>query len=92
MRPSHTRHRKDGNHAAIKEALEAVGATVHESDFCDLVVGFRERTYLIEAKSKGGKLTPFQQVMLKTWRGHYTVVFSVDEALDVIGAVNARMP
>ncbi len=90
MRPAHTRHRKDGNHAEIKSALEDVGASVHESDFADLVCGYHGSTFLLECKSAGGKLTPFQQDMLKTWRGHYAVVYSVDEALQVIGAM--RMP
>lgn len=87
MRPAHVRHRKDRNHAEIRDALIAVGASVQESDWVDLVVGYRDRTYLVEIKSDGGKLRPSQRTLLATWRGHYAIVRSVAEALGVIGAV-----
>ena len=87
MRPTHAGKRRDANEPEIVDALEAVGASVLRANEVDLIVGYRERSYLIECKSEGGKLTPFQQDMLKTWRGHYAVVYSVDEALRVIGAV-----
>lgn len=58
MRPAHTRHRKDGNHVEIRNALMAVGATVHESDWVDLIAGYRGRTYLIEVKTARGGLRP----------------------------------
>ena len=86
MKPSYARHRSDGNKAGIRDALLAVGASVYESDWVDLVVGYRRRTYLIEVKTKTGKLNPSQQELFDTWRGHYSICRSPDDALRVIGA------
>jgi len=86
MRPAHTRHRKDGNHVEILDALMAVGATVHESDWVDLIAGYRGRTYLIEVKTARGGLRPSQRTLRDTWRGQYAIVRTADEALKAIGA------
>ena len=78
-------HRKDNNHDEIRDALERVGATVVPDGPVDLVVGFRGATYLIEVKTEKGKLRPTQENFVRRWKGHVSVVRSIEEALKVIG-------
>ena len=81
--------RRDTNEPEIIEALRAVGATVQSLDergVPDLVVGFRQSTYLLEVKTAKGKLTKDQVVWHAAWKGQVAVVRTVEEALAVIGA------
>jgi hypothetical protein len=78
-------HRLDGPHAAIREALEAVGASVYSGGPLDLIVGMGRRTYLLEVKGPRGQLRATQKAFLERWRGHAVVVRSIDEALAAIG-------
>ena len=89
--------RVDANQAAIVEALRDAGCTVqdlHEvGDGCpDLLVGFTDcqgepRNYLLEVKSKRGKLTGNQPKWHRNWRGQKAVVRSPLEALEALGLV-----
>ena len=85
----YTVHRKDGNHDAIREGLEAVGASVIADGPGDLLAGYRGATYILEVKTAKGRVRPSQERFKAGWRGHYAVVRSVDEALVAIGA---RLP
>lgn len=86
--------RVDANQAEIVSALRAVGASVRSlamvgSDLPDLLVGFRNRTFLLELKDGSKppsqrKLRPGQQRFFDTWQGQVAKVESVDEALKVI--------
>jgi hypothetical protein len=80
-------HRLDANHAAIREALEQVGATVDTRCPGDALVGWRGANYLLEIKTSTGKLRASQERFQAAWKGHYAVVRTVDEALKVIGAI-----
>jgi len=80
-------HQLDANHKAIRQGLEAIGATVDGKCPLDLLVGFRGRTYLLEVKTAKGKLRASQQAFLGRWQGHAAVVRTLDEALQAIGAV-----
>ena len=91
------RAKVDANHSDIVTALRAVGASVQSlasvgKGVPDLLVGFRDATYLLEVKD-GAKvpskrrLTPDEAEWISAWRGDYVrVVNSVDEALVAIGA------
>lgn len=89
--------RTDANQAAIIEALRAIGASVRDTSavgkgFPDLVAGFRGRTWLLECKDgnkppSARKLTPDQIEFKATWRGHWAVVNSPEEALAIVGRV-----
>jgi hypothetical protein len=85
--------RTDANQAEICRALHQVGASVTllsmvGSGVPDLLVGFRNQTYLIEVKLGTGQLNARQRNWLGSWRGGPAVVVrSVDEALKAIGAV-----
>lgn len=84
----------DANQPAIVAALEAIGASVAITSavgrgFPDLVVGMRGRNWLLELKD-GDKspsrrtLTPDQIEFKARWRGHWAVVTSAEEAIDVV--------
>ena len=86
--------RRDQNEAVIIEALERVGAVVVRlsiRDVPDLLVGFREQTYLLEVKSARGDLSEGQADWLLAWPGGPArPVWSVRDALEAIGAVVAE--
>jgi hypothetical protein len=83
--------KKDGNQAALVRDLERIGCAVfvmHEP--CDLLVGFRGRTWAFEVKNPGQpvwarKLTPAQVRFRDAWagRGQFDVVETVDDVLAV---------
>lgn len=80
----------DQNQAEIVDALRRVGASVEITadvgrGFPDLVVGFRDVTYLMEVKTSKGKPTADQVRWHALWRGQVAIVRSIDEALGVIG-------
>ena len=89
--------RTDANQAEIVKALRAIGASVHDTSavgqgFPDLVAGFRGRNWLIECKDgrkppSARKLTPDQIEFKAAWRGHWAVVNSPEEALEIVGRV-----
>ena len=79
-------HRLDANHAAIRDGLEAVGASVEPDGPLDLIVGFRGRNYLLEVKTAKGKLRPSQERFWAHWRGQKALVRTLEEALKEIGA------
>jgi Holliday junction resolvase len=89
--------RADANQPEIVSALRHAGATVIHTHtvgkgFVDIVVGFRNQTYLMELKDGSKKpsarvLTEDEFALHTTWRGGpLVVVSSVDEALEAIGA------
>ncbi len=82
----------DQNQAEIVGTLRAVGASVCSlasvgSGCPDLLVGFRHMTYLLEVKGRRGRLTADECEWHLGWRGQCAVVRSVEDALQVIGAV-----
>lgn len=89
--------RVDDNQDEIKNALRDIGASVFVTSnvgngFGDLVVGFRGVNYLLEIKDGSKppsrrKLTPAEAKFHDEWRGQVDVVNSVDEALQVVGAI-----
>lgn len=53
--------------------------------FADLVVGRAGQTYLLEVKTKTGKLTKEESEFALTWPGHYAVVRTDEDALLAVG-------
>lgn len=83
MRGHHVKNKRDANEAEIVSRLRAHGLSVYPIDKpCDLIVGYRGRTYLVEVKSDKGRLTRTQQEFVASWRGCWAVLRSVDEASD----------
>jgi len=89
--------KKDANQDEIVAALRDVGASValtHQlgGGFPDVVVGYRDETFLLEIKD--GDQPPSKQQLTRkeaefhqSWRGQIAIVTSVEEALRVIGAI-----
>lgn len=91
MRRGHA-GRTDANHTAIVRALRDVGASVQSlasvgNGCVDLLVGWRNGTWIMEIKTEDGTLTPAEQRWHANWRGPVYIVRSPDEALQVIGAI-----
>lgn len=94
------RPNRDANHYDIVRALEAVGASVHDTSgvgdgFPDIVVGYRGVTYLMEikdpAQAKKVKhadgLRGAQVEWHRAWKGQRCIAETVREALEIVGAV-----
>ena len=87
-------HKIDHNHAEIVQALKSVGALIIDTSMVgkggpDLICQFRKEIYLIEIKNPktGGKLNKLQEKFHEEWAGSIYIVHSVEEALQIIGAV-----
>jgi hypothetical protein len=85
--------RRDENEAVIRSALCDAGAHVWQIGWSlDLLVAFRGRFYILECKSKDGKLRDGQVETLRQMEGcPVFVVREIDEALQAIGAVEYKV-
>lgn len=86
-----TAAKRDKSETPIITALKGVGATIKqlsEKGVPDLLVGFREVNYLIEAKTGKGKLTLDQEKFFEEWQGQKGIARNADEALIIIGAID----
>jgi hypothetical protein len=87
--------RTDANQTEIVEAIRKTGASVAITSmvgggFPDLVVGFRNKTFLFEVKDPSKppsqrQLTPAQQEFHKLWYGHVKVIHIAEEAFKDMG-------
>ena len=83
--------KRDTNEPEIVNALKKIGASVtilsgsSAPGVPDLLVGYRNKTYLIEVKYKKNGLTPDQKLWHSNWVGQVAIVRSVDEVLQVLG-------
>lgn len=91
-------HRRDKNEKEIVAALRRFGATVSLIDAVrsdgvpDLLVGFDGRNYLIEVKSRDGKLSPGQKRWHEKWKGMPPAVArTIREAVAVIDSDGSLM-
>ena len=85
------RPRLDANHKEIVDGLLSVGASVQSlaAIGCgcpDLLVGYRNKSFVIEIKTDTGGLTTAQESWLGNWRGQVAIVRNLQGALGVIGA------
>lgn len=80
--------RRDKSETDIIQGLEAAGYSVmqiSESGKPDLLVCKDGQSWLIECKSKGGKLTPAQIKFIATWHGCPVIVAkTIEEVLSGI--------
>lgn len=82
----------DGNQGKIVDGLRAFGASVHIGSaigqgFPDVIVGYGGRTYLFEIKDPAKpkskrKLTDDQVRFRDSWKGHYAVIETVEQAIE----------
>lgn len=84
-------NRRDENEDEIVRALKRVGASVElisAPGVPDLLVGFRDGTFLIEVKGEKGRLTDAQKRFRERWRGGPVITARTwQEALRAIGAI-----
>ena len=81
--------RTDASQAEVVKALRAIGAQVYYVKLpLDLLVAYRSRTFLVEVKENGGRLTKEQAEFLAIWSGEAHVVRSPEEA--VVAAVGPQ--
>ena len=86
--------RVDANQKGIIRALKAVGCSVvhlsQGSGIPDLLVGWRQQSFLLEVKNPDGfnKVLDTQKEFARDWRGPPPIVVrSSDDALKAIGAI-----
>jgi len=77
--------RRDLTHGEIRDHLRELGASVVDlgdvgDNVPDLIVGFCDRDFLVEAKSAKGKLSDGQSEFARTWRGSPPIVLRTKEA------------
>jgi hypothetical protein len=83
------KQKRDGNEAAIIEALVKAGASVMQISELDLVVGYRKKdgtltNAVMEVKMPNKKPDEDQQKYIDNWKGAVYVVRSVEQALEII--------
>lgn len=80
--------RRDKTEQAIMEALQSAGYSViqiSEAGKPDLLVCKNGKAWLVECKSKGGKLTPAQEKFIASWQGCPVIVAkTIEEVLSGI--------
>ena len=78
--------RTDATQGPIVRAIEAVGARVYYIKWpVDLLVAFRQRTILLECKSRAGTLTAQQSEFIERWNGgEFYIVRTPEEALTAL--------
>ena len=79
----------DTNQAEIVDALRKAGASVfdlHEvgRGLPDILVGYRNKNYLMEIKYKKGVLNAKENDFFDNWQGQAIVVYTAEQALRVI--------
>ena len=91
MTPRWGTGKSDANQAEIVAALRKVGAFVTilstHPKLLDLLVYYQRRLYWLEVKMPGESLTYAEAMIFDQALGVTFIVHSVEEALDVIGAV-----
>ncbi len=85
----------DSNQTEIVKALRKLGISV-SVNHNDILCGYAGRTYWFEVKNPGcvspktGEIRPSnikvtQYKLLETWKGHYSIVHSLEQILQEIG-------
>ena len=94
MTPRWGTGKSDRNQPEIVEGLRKAGAFVTilstHPKLLDLLVYYRRRLYWIEVKMPGEELTKAEAEIFENAPGCTFVVHSIDEALELIGAVEYK--
>ena len=79
--------RIDENQPAIVSALIKLGCSV-EVGHDDILVGWQKKTYWYEIKSsEKAEVKDGQKELLETFKGHYKIVWTLDQILEDIGII-----
>ena len=75
------KNKRDGNEAEIIARLRAHGLSVYPMDTpADLLVGWDQKTWLVEVKMPKAKLSGPQEAFYADWKGNKTILRSVEDA------------
>lgn len=79
----------DSNQTKVVKALREFGCSVQHLHAVgrgcpDIVVGYKDRNYLLEIKDGEKKLTPDQVIWHYDWKGQVEVVTSPEQAIETI--------
>lgn len=79
--------RRDANEAQIVLALQQAGCDVHYMVNApwDITVGRGSQSFLLELKTRSGKVKESQEKFLAHWRGHYAICRTAEQALRAVG-------
>ena len=82
----------DANQPQIVAELRQAGCSVTDlhtvgAGCPDLVAGWQGKTFLLEVKSPGGKLTDDEQTWFDEWRGQAAIIYSAEDALRIMGVI-----
>lgn len=73
--------RRDSNELEIVKALKKAGCSVIRMDTpCDLLVGLRNKNYLIEIKTINGKILGSQEEFKNEWNGQISIARTIEDA------------
>lgn len=76
--------KRDATEAEIIAALRKAGCHIIQLDKFDILVLTRKATFMLEVKSKGGRLKPSQKLLIEQgWPLH--IVHTTEEALKAVG-------
>lgn len=80
----------DNNQSEFVNALRNIGASVFITStvgngFPDLIVGYKDKNFLIEVKGKYGKLTSDQLTFASRWKGQLVVCRDLSDLAHVLG-------
>jgi hypothetical protein len=89
-------NKKDINQAAIVDAFRGVGASVYVMNTpCDLLVGIPGYSLLVEVKQvrkrgRRNEKTPAQIKFINEWKGQYAIVYTPDEAIELVNSYRSK--
>ena len=79
------KHRADQNQNEIVKLLRQIPGVTVEKGHDDILVGYKGITYWFEIKRDGkASLTRSEELRKEGWRGHYSVVWSLEQILKEI--------
>ncbi len=89
----------DSNQPEIVKQLRSIPGVTVALDHDDFLIGYRDKNYWIELKQpntiskKTGKILesaikPSQKKLRAEWKGHYAIVSTIEEILDIINDVS----
>lgn len=80
--------KRDGNETELVNEFKRLGFSVERlSTPLDLLVGYNEKTYLVEVKMPKGSFTKRQKEFIERWLGGYYVVRSKEDVQQFVNFV-----
>ena len=86
----------DANQPEIVKALRKIPHVTVQVGMDDILVGYRDKTYWFEIKEpetvstvtgqvQPSKIKDSQHKLIAEWKGHYQIVWNIDQILEAIG-------